>query len=79
MSFIPSLLTTAAEVTPLLAYMDPGSGSLLLQILLGGIAGAAVAMKLFWSRIKDFFRMNKPEGREQEPESPDDPARDGVS
>ena len=36
--------------TPL-AYLDPGSGSLFLQLLLGGIAGVAVLGKLLWQRI----------------------------
>ncbi|MCF8063124.1 MAG: hypothetical protein K9M82_11445 [Deltaproteobacteria bacterium] len=38
------------------AYLDPGSGSMLLQILLGGVAGVAVIGKLYWSRIKEFFQ-----------------------
>jgi hypothetical protein len=37
------------------AYLDPASGSLLLQVLLGGIAGAALALKLFWHRIAGLF------------------------
>ena len=37
--------------TPL-AYLDPGSGSLFLQLLLGGIAGVAVLGKVVWHRIK---------------------------
>jgi len=37
------------------AYLDPASGSLFLQLLLGGIAGAALALKLFWHRITGFF------------------------
>ena len=37
------------------AYLDPGSGSLLLQVLLGGIAGLLVAGKLMWSRILGLF------------------------
>ena len=37
------------------AYLDPGSGSLLLQVILGGIAGLLVAGKLFWWRILEFF------------------------
>lgn len=41
------------------AYLDPGAGSMLLQILLGGLAGVAVILKLFWHRIKAFFRMGK--------------------
>jgi hypothetical protein len=34
-----------------LAYLDPGSGSMLLQILLGGIAGIAVSIKMFGKRV----------------------------
>lgn len=37
-----------------LAYLDPGSGSMLLQALLGGIAGLAVTFKMFGSRILDW-------------------------
>ncbi len=38
------------------AYLDPGSGSMLVQLLLGGVAGAAVIMKLGWERFRDMFR-----------------------
>ena len=41
------------------AYLDPGSGSMLVQLLLGGVAGAAVIMKLGWERFKDTFRPSK--------------------
>lgn len=40
---------------PALAYLDPASGSMLLQVLLGGAAGALVVLKLYWSRVKDFI------------------------
>ncbi len=30
-----------------LAYLDPGTGSMVLQFLLGGIAGAVVILKLY--------------------------------
>ncbi len=41
--------------TPAHAYLDPGTGSMLLQLLLGGVAGALVVGKLYWHRIKVFF------------------------
>ena len=41
------------------AYLDPGSGSMLVQLLLGGAAGAAVIMKLGWERFRDIFRSSK--------------------
>ena len=40
---------------PAFAYLDAGTGGALLQIILGGLAGAAVAGKLFWQRIISFF------------------------
>jgi len=39
------------------AYLDPGSGSAIVQVILGGLAGVAVAFKLFWQRIKLFFSL----------------------
>jgi membrane protein implicated in regulation of membrane protease activity len=36
---------------PALAYLDAGSGSMLLQLLLGGFAGLAVIVKLYWRRL----------------------------
>lgn len=59
------LLTVAAQ--PAQAYLDPASGSLLLQLLLGGIAGAALAIKLFWHRITGFFRGTKEHGKNDQP------------
>ncbi len=49
------------------AYLDPGSGSMLLQILLGGIAAVGVAAKLYWNRITAMFttRRQKPGDAEQ--------------
>jgi hypothetical protein len=38
------------------AYLDPGSGSMLVQLLLGGVAGAAVIVKLGWQRFRDLLR-----------------------
>lgn len=41
-----------APAAPAHAYLDPASGSMILQILLAGIAGSL----LFFRRIKDFVR-----------------------
>ena len=34
------------------AYIDPGAGSLALQLIIGGIASALVTLKLFWRRLR---------------------------
>ena len=41
------------------AYIDPGTGSYLLQILIAGILGAAFALKIYWARIKSFLSGRK--------------------
>ena len=48
-------------VDPNFAYLDAGSGSLILQVLAGGFAAAAVSAKLFWRRILVMLRIRKPE------------------
>jgi hypothetical protein len=45
-------------LSPLLkpnAYLDPGSGSILLQLVIGGLLGLGFLIKAFWGRIKGFF------------------------
>ena len=37
------------------AYLDPGTGSYLFQILIAALVGGLFAVKLFWGRIKAFF------------------------
>jgi hypothetical protein len=39
-----------------LAYLDAGSGSLIVQALLAGFAGTVVAVKLGWRRIAGWLR-----------------------
>ncbi len=37
------------------AYLDSGTGSYILQILLGGVAALLFSVKVYWQRIKRFF------------------------
>lgn len=48
-----------------LLYLDPGSGSFLLQLLIAGLAGLAVALGAQWSKIKRRFS-KKPASTEAE-------------
>jgi len=41
------------------AYLDPGTGSMVLQLLLGGVAGAVVVVKLYWEKVRNFFSREK--------------------
>jgi hypothetical protein len=49
------------SVTSILAYLDPGSGSAILQVLAGGLAAVGVTMKLFWRRILISLHIRKEE------------------
>ena len=47
--------------TDAVAYLDPGTGSMLLQVILGGIAAVAVAFKLYWHKLRAALGMAKKE------------------
>ncbi len=38
------------------AYLDPGTGSLILQALIAALAGAVVVVTSYWQKIRTFFR-----------------------
>lgn len=37
-------------------YLDPGFGSMVLQLILAGILGAGLVIRMFWKNIKNLFR-----------------------
>jgi hypothetical protein len=43
---------------PVFAYIDAGSGSLLAQLLVGGLAGVGTFMKFRWHTIRARFGSN---------------------
>ena len=58
-----TLVMLAMAVTPAWANFDPGTGSMLLQLLIGGIAGSLFVVKLYFARFKSFLlrRPQKPQ------------------
>jgi hypothetical protein len=48
------------------AYLDPGTGSMMLQVILGGIAAIGVAIKLYWHKLRVLFGASKKEEAEDE-------------
>jgi hypothetical protein len=41
------------------AYLDPGTGSMILQVLLGGVAGVMLAGKLYWQKFLSLFGVRR--------------------
>jgi hypothetical protein len=52
-----------------LAYLDPSAGSMMLQLILGGLAGLAIALRLFWARILTTLGLGR---KKSDPEKPDE-------
>jgi hypothetical protein len=69
----------------LLAYLDPGSGSVLIQALLGGVAAVAITGKLWWNRLLTILHIRKPEPETEKappatpPAAPDEPGQSRAS
>ena len=63
-------------MTTLFAYLDPGSSSMILQVIAGGLAAVAVTAKLYWNRLLRFLRIKKddPETAETDPARSSDAA-----
>lgn len=41
------------------AYLDPGSASIIFQALVASVLGGLVVLRVYWSRLKMFFRRDK--------------------
>jgi hypothetical protein len=65
-SFYPDILT-APE-----AYLDPGSGSFILQLVLAAVLGGLFIIKGYWLKIKGLFtkKGDDPEINEDRPGEP---------
>jgi hypothetical protein len=50
------VLVCLVFLRPAYAYLDPGTGSYMLQLLIAALLGAAFAVKVFWKNIRIFFR-----------------------
>ena len=45
--------------TSVYAYIDPGSGSILFQVLVGGVLAMAATVRLYWKRIKILLKHDR--------------------
>ncbi len=59
--------TLPAQPDLQLAYLDPGSGSFMIQALVAALAGIAVVVRSYWSRIRTLFGAAPPEPESDDP------------
>ena len=53
-------------------YLDPGSGSFLIQLIIAGVLGAGFVIRASWGKIKAFFTRTPVEAVEEEQEESQD-------
>jgi hypothetical protein len=54
------------------AYLDPGTGSLIVQALVAALAGAAVVITSYWKKIRAFFRRGSRDSESSDTATSDD-------
>jgi len=54
------LLLSVFAISPANAYIDPGSGSIIFQAVVGAAMAISLTAKLFWRRIAAFFQRKRP-------------------
>jgi len=54
------------------AYLDPGTGSLILQALVAALAGAVVVITSYWQKIRALFRRSSRDSEPSETPPSDD-------
>ena len=47
------------------AYLDPGTGSIIIQGIIGAVAGGLVVGRMYWHKFKSFFARSKASGAAQ--------------
>lgn len=48
------------------AYLDPGNGSMLIQIILASIFGFLCTIRLWFSKLLNIFKINKNKDEDEE-------------
>ena len=76
-----SFILLVSIATPAYAYLDPGTGSLILQGLIAGLAMISFTFKMWWYKLTNLFKKSddsedsedkeKSDSEKSEPATPD--------
>ena len=61
-----ALILLPSARTPFHAYIDAGTGSMIIQAVIGGSLAGLVALRIFWGRITTFFKNRFSRGTKRE-------------
>lgn len=67
MFYLSGVLFSVSGSKP--AYLDPGTGSFLLQLLIAGLVGAGLILRAQWSKVKKFFSRKKTQEETEDEDS----------
>jgi len=55
LKFLFLIFSLIAYTSPAFAYLEPGTGSMLVQGLIGGVAMVMSFLSIYWQKVKAFF------------------------
>ena len=61
LKFLCLIVGLISYTTPTYAYLDPGTGSILIQGLIGGLAIVMSFLSIYWQKVKAFFTKKEPD------------------
>ncbi len=59
LNFIFMETSWASFYPSILGYIDPGTGSIIIQAIIATVVGVGVALTLFWHRVLKFLGIRK--------------------
>jgi len=62
------LVFLLGSTQPAYAYVDPGAASVVVAAVLGSIAAVGYSVRMFWGRVKSFFRKRKKDAADTRPQ-----------
>jgi hypothetical protein len=66
LNYLPDLLT--GSLLRGVAYLDPGSGSFILQVLIATLVGGLFIVRAYWQKIVSFFRSRSSKEEDEQEE-----------
>jgi hypothetical protein len=59
-SVLLGLIMMVGVSSPAQAYLDPGTGSMIISAIVGVVATLALAIKIYWYKLRRLFRATPP-------------------
>lgn len=69
---ISAIALAAAFLTPVsaLAYIDPGTGSYVIQLVIAAFVGVMFSVRIFWKKIVRLFKKDGPDAPKADDKPP---------